>query len=197
MNDPFALYRQSLHFRHANSEDAEAIASLHTASWQRNYRGILSDNYLDGDLARDHLKKWRERCEHVDRQDQRPSPFIWLALRENHQARSSNDIVGMSCAILDDHPQWGTLLDNLHVHPSAKRKGLGRRLLTDTAKWVRNQKRSRLHLTVLAQNHAAIAFYDAMQGQPVAHETVTSPDNSSTPVIRYLWDVNDLAARAS
>lgn len=177
------MYRQPLQFRHARSSDADAIAALHSLSWQQNYRGILTDEYLDGDVVTDHLKKWRERCEHINHNSQ----FIWLAIGEDDQ------LIGLSCALLDNHPEWGTLLDNLHVHPDAMRQGLGRRLMIDTARWVVENRRSQLHLTVLSENHAAVAFYESMNGKSVAHESVVSPDGTTTPVIRYLWDAKTLA----
>src|SRR5688500_19621304 len=47
--------------REANAGDAEAIAALHTDSWRRTYRGMMSDAFLDGGALDDRRSVWRER----------------------------------------------------------------------------------------------------------------------------------------
>src|SRR5687768_12078015 len=47
--------------REANAGDAEAIAALHTDSWRRTYRGMMSDAFLDGGALDDRRRVWRER----------------------------------------------------------------------------------------------------------------------------------------
>ena len=37
-------------YRNATPDDASTIAEIHTLSWQQNYRGIWSDEYLDDNL---------------------------------------------------------------------------------------------------------------------------------------------------
>jgi len=38
-----------------------------------------------------------------------------------------------SATLVDADPEWGALLDNLHVSPSSKGHGLGRRLSAESA----------------------------------------------------------------
>ena len=46
--------------RAAGMADAVAIAQLHTRSWQTAYRGILSDDFLQGPLPENRRVLWHE-----------------------------------------------------------------------------------------------------------------------------------------
>ena len=39
----------SYQLRPAQASDADALAALHAGSWQRTYRGMMSDAFLDGE----------------------------------------------------------------------------------------------------------------------------------------------------
>jgi hypothetical protein len=45
MNEPW--------YRNAIDADAAQIAKLHADSWRANYRGMLNDHYLNGDIDAD------------------------------------------------------------------------------------------------------------------------------------------------
>lgn len=49
--------------RAAGVEDAEAIASVHTRTWQVGYRGILPDEFLDAMDWRQRVEGWRRNIE--------------------------------------------------------------------------------------------------------------------------------------
>ena len=72
---------------------------------------------------------------------------------------------GFACAYLEADPEWGCLLDNLHVVPDLKGKGLGRQLMTAVAEQVwRSNPHGRLHLWAYEQNLAARRFYERLGG---------------------------------
>jgi hypothetical protein len=50
-----------LRFGTAGPGDAQAVAALHTDSWQRHYRGAYSDAFLDGEVRGFHLDLWARR----------------------------------------------------------------------------------------------------------------------------------------
>ena len=86
-------------------------------------------------------------------------------------------------------PEWGALLDNLHVRFDLKRQGVGRALVTETAAvlWQRRPS-SGLYLWVLEQNTAAQAFYSAMGGVVVEDRLGGPfPGGGRAPVLRYAW----------
>lgn len=52
---------EAVRYRVAHPADADAIAGLHAASWRENYRGILSDAFLDGEVEADRAALRQER----------------------------------------------------------------------------------------------------------------------------------------
>lgn len=92
--------------------------------------------------------------------------------------------------MLDEDPEWGALLDNLHVTYQLKRSGIGRRLLTAAARELTRCRPTdtRVYLWVLDQNTAAQAFYRACGGGDVEislHRPV--PGGSTVLAHRMVW----------
>jgi ribosomal protein S18 acetylase RimI-like enzyme len=173
--------------RPATAQDIAAIAALHADSWRRHYRGAFRDSYLDGDVVADRQAVWTERLTAPA-----PDQFTIVADRVG-------EVVGFVHMILDDDPEWGTLLDNLHVTYRLKRGGIGRRLLLEAARQLaqRRPTDSRFYLWVLDQNTAARAFYAKYGGTTV--ETALDdplPDGSLGHCHRVVWpDAAALIAR--
>jgi GNAT superfamily N-acetyltransferase len=166
--------------RRAGPADADAVAQLHARSWHTAYRGILSDEFLDGPLLADRLALWRGRFAELNRTDQ-----IVLVDEE------AGNIQGFACAFLDADPDWGTLLDNLHVVPEYKGKGLGRHLMAAVADQILKLNRTRLHLWAFEQNHAARRFYERLGGVITTSHAESAPDGREVNAVRYCW--SDLA----
>ncbi|MBI3149500.1 MAG: GNAT family N-acetyltransferase [Betaproteobacteria bacterium] len=164
-------------FRIALPADAEALAGLHTLSWQRNYRGILPDTVLDGALYDEHLAVWRKRLSSSTPERQ----FFLLAVQEDA-------VVGFVSVLLDLDPEWGARLENLHVHPRNQGRGLGRELLQRARAWVAGAAPGQpLHLWVLAANAPALAFYDRLGGRAVQNNLWELPSGHKVSEIRYQW----------
>jgi ribosomal protein S18 acetylase RimI-like enzyme len=160
-------------YRRAAAGDVESIAALHADSWQRNYRGALSDEFLDGDVVSDRLTVWRERLT-------QPQPNTRTVVAE-----LEGIIVGLAHTVLEDDERWGALLDNLHVVHRLKGQGIGTRLLAETARLVvQSASSSALYLWVLGQNTAAQAFYDARGGTSVERQS-RHPEPGER--LRYVW----------
>jgi ribosomal protein S18 acetylase RimI-like enzyme len=179
-------------FRAAGAADAPAIAALHADSWQRHYRGIYTDSYLDGKAPGQLRGVWAERLRH-------PLPGARTIVAE-----LDGEIAGFAHLQLDNSATWGALLDNLHVRYGVKRQGTGTRLLVLTAQAVLDAAPgSGLYLWVLEQNAAARAFYDARGGTCVERTDEGPPDGDPASIIghpavlRYAWpDPAKLAGRA-
>jgi GNAT superfamily N-acetyltransferase len=171
---------EDLKFRLAGPSDAEAVAALHAESWRRHYRGAYSDAFLNGDVDADRLAVWTKRLYAPDR----PCQTI--------VAEFGDGLIAFAHTIFEDDPRWGALLDNLHVVPGQKRRGIGSRLLALTARAVL-QRDTGLYLWVLKQNVDARAFYEARGGRCVEHAPVPPPSgiasrlNGSPVGLRYAW----------
>jgi GNAT superfamily N-acetyltransferase len=171
--------------RAADPTDAAAIALLHALSWQSAYRSILRDDFLDGPVLSNRRELWSARFCGPPRADQ-------IVLVEDCEG----EIQGFACAFLDADPDWGTLLDNLHVAPFLRGKGLGRRLLCEVAQRVLQRSScTRMHLWAYEQNLAARRFYELLGGEVTERVAEPAPDGTQLNAVRYCWsDLRGLAA---
>ncbi|MBM1105660.1 GNAT family N-acetyltransferase [Aurantibacter crassamenti] len=163
-------------YRKANFKDAESIARLHALSWQQNYRGIFSDNFLDVEVVEDRLSAWRLRFE-----NSAENQFVHVVVDEDV-------VVGFVCAYFDKDATYGTLVDNLHVHSDYAGQRIGENLLVAVAREImQNQVKQEMYLWVLAQNKRAIKFYERAGGNAV--ETINDFDIGDREITktRYHW----------
>jgi ribosomal protein S18 acetylase RimI-like enzyme len=164
-------------YRAVKAGDETPVARLHAESWRRHFRGAYADAYLDGDVFAERSTVWAERFRGTA-----DSSYTIVADRDG-------EVVGFAHTCLDSDPDWGALLDNLHVRFELKRQGVGRALMAETAR-VLGQRRpsSGLYLWVLKQNTAAQAFYSAMGGAVVSEKLGGPfPGGGRAPVLRYAW----------
>jgi hypothetical protein len=176
----------SITFRSADASDRAAIAAFHAASWRRAYRGILSDSFLDGAIDAERLELWTKR----------------LSPSGSHRrlvllAEELRGLAGFVCVLLDEEPEWGACLDNLHVRPDSHRQGLGRRLFAEAARWLTSVEPGwPLHLWVFETNRAARGFYDRFGGEVVTRRIKCMPGGGDIASLRYFWrDVEMLIKR--
>lgn len=169
--------------RVANPSDAGAIAALHADSWRRNYRGAYSDAFLDGDVDSDRLAVWSSRLRTAG------SPPTATFVAESPEGA----LAGFVHVAIGADPEWGSLLDNLHVSHQLKRSGIGTVLIIEAAR-VAVEHHEKLHLYVLEQNTHAQAFYQARGGRFVESSFVSPPGGvasrlSGSPKRHlYAWD---------
>ena len=172
-----------MHLRPATAGDVDAIAALHADSWRRSYRGALRDEYLDGDILPERVAVWRGRLAAPD-----PAALTLLAVEP-----ATDRMVGFAHTIADDDPEWGSLLDNLHVAHDHRREGIGAQLLRSTAAWVAEHASvAVLHLWVLEANTGARRFYETLGAADVGGDVWEPPGGGAAPRRRYAW--TDLAA---
>lgn len=166
-----------MHYRLATEQDISAIAKLHALSWQNAYRGMLSDSYLDQEVYPERLRVWEERL-----RDSNKDQLVVVA--EDEQK-----LVGFVCAFGEADKRWGTLIDNLHTHPSARRQGVGKSLTRQVAKWiVSNYGSHAMHLFVFSANKPARLFYEHMDGRAYESTEVAMPGGKLVPSIKYTWE---------
>lgn len=167
----------TLVFRRATGNDAEAIASMHTESWRDAYRGILPDSYLDGQVADERANLWRSRFSSLG------SDRFLVVLTE-----SPRRLVGFACVLLDEDPQWGACLDNLHVMPGWRSRGVGRLLFGRAVQWVMSTEPGwPIHLWVFEANAGARRLYDALGGEVVKHHKKEVLKGIEIPSVLYVW----------
>lgn len=154
----------------------ESVARLHARSWASAYRGLLRDDYLDGPVRAERLALWRRRRDE-------PVPGQLGVVAESAQG-----LQGFAFAFIGRDPRWGTLLDNLHVHPDGRSRGLGRQLLHALSEALLEAgAEGGLHLEVLDGNQRARRFYERIGGMAVQGGLARLPDGSQLPEWVYAW----------
>jgi ribosomal protein S18 acetylase RimI-like enzyme len=167
-----------MELRPATARDITAIALLHADSWRRNYRDAYTDAFLDGDVETNRRAVWTERLTDPG-VDQRTIV-----------AEIDDRLVGFVHLICGDDPEWGALVDNLHVVHEYKGEGIGTVLMSAAAQALLDARPEspRIYLWVLEQNTAAQAFYEARGGNRVGRGIVNPPGGGPTSVkFRYAW----------
>lgn len=169
--------------RQAVVSDAGIIARVHTESWRSSYRGMLSDDYLDGGIVEERQPYWQKTLN-------APQP----ERRHVLVAEKDKVLIAFVSVFLDEEPQYGALLHNLHVLPTWKGQGVGRLLVSEAARWTLLQDVKQMHLWVFKVNHEARKFYDALEGKIVEEKLQTVAGNVERNLLCYLWtDLNFLA----
>lgn len=166
----------------AGFEDYKSLARLHAQNWRENYRGILSDFFLDNMLDQYMEDTWQKKL-HSPTAKQ----FTTIALSEEKLA-------GFSCLVLDDDETFGSMLDNLHVAQDEQNKGIGKLLVQHCAGIISDlASDNRMWLWVYAQNKKAIAVYDRLGGTHAETVVKETAEGNRAIVYRYTWqDVSGL-----
>lgn len=139
--------------------DAPGIAAVHVHAWQAAYRGILSDELLDGLSIEQRAEQWRRilgddpelgRCTTVAEQDGEVLGFA-------HTGPSRDDDAD-SAAIGE--------LNAIYVRPDAFGTGVGRALMDAALAWFAAGGYSAATLWVVDANARAIRFYERAGWRP-------------------------------
>jgi len=167
-----------LTLRPATASDAPAIASLHTASWRDAYAAILDPDFLAGPIEADRLELWIRRL-------REPGPDQIVQVAETRDG----EVVAFICAYLDASPEWGSHVDNLHVSPTLRGKGVGETLLRLAASLLESQgARGGLHLWVFEKNRAGLRFYERLGGRVVGQTESRMPTAAPGEIsLRVHW----------
>ena len=164
--------------RIATPNDAQSIAQLHTDSWRIAYRGILLDSFLDGDIVQNRLEVWSKRFAE-------PTPNQHIIIAEE-----DGKMLGFVCIYGADDIKWGSLIDNLHVRPDIKGKGIGKILINEAFKWSKlNYPQCGLYLWVYENNTSARAFYSHLGGKEIESHLHENPGGGEANAIRCTWSM--------
>jgi len=175
-----------IEYRPARSVDADAVAFLHTRSWRENYRGSLSDEFLDRELPDERLHVWRDRLNRATQ-----NQFVQLALE-------GTTLVGFVCAYGAHDPHWGSLVDNLHVANTSKRTGIGASLMRQAGAWLAHSYGDLgVYLWVLEANSPARRFYERLGGRNAGVSTMETHGGAVVRSCRYTWPRAELLSAAS
>jgi ribosomal protein S18 acetylase RimI-like enzyme len=134
--------------------DAEAVSRVHTESWQQGYRGIFTDEYLDGLDWRDRLPFWTDELRVP------PRGHVHLV------ARRGDAILGFAAAGPardDDLPLLFGEVHSIYVDPDAWSLGIGGALLSGAIRKLSSMgpRMPGVSLWVFEGNLRARRFYES------------------------------------
>ena len=141
-----------MNIRPASPPDFADIARVHAASWKDVYRGVLSDEFLDGRADDELLASWR-------RADISEDDCVLVA-------EENGDLLGFIAVWCKPNP----FIDNLHVAPGRRSQGLGERLIRAAADILFERGHGTAYLYVMEQNLRARSFYERLGGMVAGKE---------------------------
>ena len=134
-----------MNIRRATKSDLQDIAAIHIESWKDSYSDILPAEFLSGQIKGDIERHWNEiKIQNED---------IVLVAEEN-------SLIGFVAVWCRPIP----FIDNLHVEPSHRSKGVGSALIGAAAKELINRGHKKAYLWVFESNAKAIRFYKRLGG---------------------------------
>ena len=169
-----------LRIREAVPADARAIAEIHVRSWQTAYRGLLTDDYLDGLSVEDRLEQHRRSLEEP--------PAGW----RTWVAQEGGDVAGFAVTGLSqdaDATERTGEVYAIYLEPERVGTGAGRELFEHAVGDLRERGFDTATLWVLETNDRARRFYEVAGW---AHDgTVTGErvDCEMRPTVRYRIDL--------
>lgn len=135
--------------RRAEPEDAMDVADVHVRTWQRAYRGLLNDRYLDRLQPEDRAVRYSF--------ERRPDAPLTLVVAESGAVRGFVTIGATRTAPGEDA---GELLA-LYVDPEHWGRGIGRILMLEARRQMVDRGHAVAEVWVLAGNEHAKRFYRA------------------------------------
>ncbi len=161
--------------RRADRSDAVTIASIHIASRRSTYKSFYAETYMAGPIEQDTRAIWASRLVGND------VPTVLLA-----------DQLGLSVGFLAwvpaHDPIHGGMIDNFHVLPDHKCKGIGRLLFREIcAISAREQPGQPLFLWVYEENAPARQAYARLGGVECDRISKPLPDGNMAGAVRVVW----------
>ncbi|MGD8393215.1 MAG: GNAT family N-acetyltransferase [Desulfobacterales bacterium] len=161
--------------RSIRRSDLPHIAAVQTESWRDSYADAFPDAYLANQLAEDLERHWHEM--HIQLDD------IILVAEEN-------GIIGFIAVWCRPEPY----IDNLHVKPSHRSKGIGSKLMTSAARQMIQQGHQTAYLWVVESNEKAIRLYERLGGV-LTEQALKNLFGHQVPSVKIVWsDISTLCS---
>lgn len=178
-----------LTIRRAQSADADAIASVHVASWRTTYPGMVPDRYLVGLSAPTYAASWRRLLQF------REEGATFVADDDGDgDGDGGQGVVGFgSCGPQRSRLEgFGGEFYALYLYDYMQGQGIGRRLMAAMADALMSQGVTSACVWVLRENPSRW-FYERLGGTRLAEHTIPF---AGTTLIETAYGWHDLAPLA-
>ena len=149
--------------RRAEPADAQAIASVQTASWRTTYNGLVPAEFLANmDVGR-RAAVWHTGLTDLTRR------FCYF-VAEN----ADGEVVGFASGgpERDGDAIYKGELSAIYLLEAYQGQGVGKRLVQAVAGWLHDHHYHNMLIWVLAGNATGIGFYEAIGGQRVGSKNI-------------------------
>jgi ribosomal protein S18 acetylase RimI-like enzyme len=160
----------------AGPADAEALGYVHVLSWRETYRGLLPDAYLARMSQQAHARRFGHQLTHPGSDDVTLAAADRWGLVGYAQGGPSRRRVPGEAEIA-----------TLYLVRAAQGRGLGRRLLIETARALAAHGAGSLVISVLRDNFAARAFYEHLGGEAEPPRLEPGPGGGLLHEVAYGW----------
>ena len=155
-------------------EDSLEVARIHTLSWQKAYKGIVDQNFLDSIDIEKRAASWKTGIETND-------PCIIRLVSEKN-----NHILGFACGLENrtkiELPDCDAELWAIYVHPDHENQGAGKSLLEYFKEELRLAGKTRFCVWAIKENLPARRFYEKLGGVPKGSKKVKIGDQQLAEV---------------
>lgn len=156
-----------MNIRHFRRSDRPQIAAVQIESWKDAYTGVLPAAYLANQVAAELKHHWSEVEIH-------PEDIVRVA--------EDDGIVGFISVWCRPDP----FIDNLHVKPAVRSKGVGSKLMASAAREMIRQGHGSAYLWVFEINRRAIQLYERLGAIRTEH-AVKNIFGHKVPSVKMVW----------
>jgi ribosomal protein S18 acetylase RimI-like enzyme len=169
----------AIELREARRGDELAVAEVHVRAWQEAYRGLIPAEFLDALDPRERAGRYT-----FESSDPR-APTTILAVREGEDgAEAIQGFVTFGPSRDDDAPSHGEVYA-LYVDPDRYQGGVGRLLMAESRRRLRESGFAAAILWVLDGNIRASRFYEREGWTPDGATRVEQPYGIRSTVHRF------------
>ena len=163
--------------REATPADAPGIGRVQVDSWHTTYKGLMPEHIIAS-----RTYDYRERMWDRILTEQQGQTFVYAA-------EENGEIVGFVSggANRDAESAYTGELHAIYILETHQGKGIGRRLTSALVARLLQQGHTSMLLWVLADNHQARRFYEALGGKVVG-ERQEEMDDGLLAEVAYGWD---------
>ena len=158
----------------AGPADAEALASVHVTTWRETYKGLLPDAFLARMSEAGFARRFRKSLTE-DAGVTLVAADRYGILGYASGGPSRRGIVGEG------------EISVLYLLRQAQGRGLGRALLTETARALAAQGSTSLMISVLRENFGARGFYEHLGGMAEPARREPGPGGALLYEVAYRW----------
>lgn len=176
------LGNDKMNIRKMNFEDAASVARISTHGWQKAYRGLMPDQFLDSIDINQRKINW----EKVIKDDSENVQIV---------ADDNGHILGFASGLLNRFKD--KLIDceyelvAIYVDPNSWRSGIGKMLLNEFKAQLKTRGYQKMAVWVLRDNHLARKFYETEGGILTDATKVFKIGDSKLREVAYKFDLRE------